>query len=116
MKHLKTYEIIERENEKPTIPIGKFVICDDDYKDDEMFNDFIINIVGKVIEYDFGNNPYYYKIEYDDDDVPVEYAESNFLQNDYGNYFRYAGETEFIKVGDTKEELEMFINTKKYNI
>jgi len=111
MKYLKTFEI----NNK--LEIGDYVICEwydgkynNTYKE---FNDFIKNKVGKLIDIDYKLIPgaTYYIVEYD------------HIPDNLNNFKRYKNESAFtmkgadiVRYSKDKSELEISINTNKFNL
>ena len=108
MKYIKKYEAISN-NE---VEIGDYVIIaslDDDldvasYNQRKEFNYFIEHNIGKIVD----EYKYYIKVKY----YNIPFNIKKFFDN---NTFNFSS-SRIIYYGKTKEDIEMKINAKKYNI
>ena len=107
MKHIKIYENIDNDPK-----IGDYVICNENLSYyDELVN-FLSNNVGRIVlkNYTIVNVCFDYLVQYDY--IPKEldiyfYNSSNL---------RPINIDDIIKFSENKEDLEMYINAKKYNL
>jgi len=140
MKHLKTYEMINNDNQK--IPeIGDYVICKDTpfhnnfhiALNKALFENFTLNNIGQIIDIKFLSNKictkYYVKYDTDIQDDILNYGFIK-LENigDITNYkiypvknISYTNITDFeykeiLYFSKNKEDVETYLSSKKYNL
>ena len=119
MKYIKTYEGLK----KPEI--GDYVVCEEDVdeltpkKDYIDVHNFTSNNVGVyVIHKNNTNNDFHYVIKYEN--IPEE-LEIDFMDDDTDNYNEFTSCRrmslgEIVYWSKDKEDCEVYLSTKKYNI
>ena len=103
MKYIKTYE----QNIEPQV--GDYVICQDgSYSVENNYEKktFISNNIGKIIKYDTGSASYPYIVYY-------ETAPSNYFTM---GKTRPMGRNEIMHFSKNKEDCEIYLAAKKYNL
>ena len=106
MKHLKIYE--ELNNTKPKI--GDYVICKDYLT--EVYN-FVLNNIGQIIDIvsNYHGDQYVIKFE----NIPENIKNWFYNYNNDRNTRSY-DENEILYFSNNKEDLEIILQTKKYNL
>ena len=114
MKYIKLFEKINK-NKRPKI--GDYVICTDFtfLPNEALF--FIENNVGQIINIEIADNPYCVHFE----KVPSDFKslfpkERNKLSGKYENNCRWFTLKEILLCFKHKEDLEIYLATKKYNL
>lgn len=108
MKYIKTYENLEIEPK-----VGDYVICDDSSaKDHIILRDFINNNIGRLNHID-KEDPMPYDIEYKN--IPYELSSFYFGFNGRKNN-RIMNRTEIIYFSKSKEDVEQYLQNKKFNL
>lgn len=102
------FKIFEKLNELPKI--GDYVLLDiNNYTSSpKIWQDFIKNNIGEIVEIDteHGGLSFIYKVKFEN--IPENVKDTFFIHYDYINSFLYWS--------SDKNELEMILNTKKYNL
>lgn len=111
MKHLKIYEEIYENQNEPKL--GDYVICKWTSADDSHeANVFVENKIGKISKIrEINNTTKSYIVEYDN--IPDELEFYTYQKN--GSWFTFKRK-DLLKWSRSKDELQMYIDSKKYNI
>ena len=120
MKHLKLYESFEKEPQ-----IGDYVICEDSLvnargkrgvHDENDFIDFITNNVGQYIAENNGEYSFSYQFRYviKYENIPKNIV--GYFTNGRFEDVRGMKREEILYFSPNKEDLDLIINAKKYNL
>ena len=107
MKYLKFFENEQISKKLPNV--GDYVLCDESFKTE--LNNFINNNIGKIIKIEHDSHITEYLVEYDLNLIPLGIKK----------YFIYNNRRLFIideitHHSDNKDDLELILLSKKYNI
>ena len=113
MKYLKTFESVEEPE------IGDYVILRTNRDYDKLYNDFINTNVGEIVSKNGNRIEVRYSVDTFDEFTKMKnyyrYIHYDFEENEY--YFSYWYSTRMIsELGKTKEEVELKVSTKNYNL
>jgi len=107
MKHLKNTKLHNNDDNDPRV--GDYVICECKIDDSCNTKDFIKDKIGKIIRYYEGGN-YPYNVTYDD--IPDNMWNNKFGEQKVIVFKKF----EVVNWSNNKEDLELIINTKKFNL
>ena|ERR1035437_7669137 len=107
MKHLKKFENISEPQ------IGDYVLCEDKYVINDEVKKFLKNTIGKIININDTTTPPY-SIQYEN--IPNTISNEYFDYLDVNTTIRYMHKNEIIHCSKNKEDLEIYIESEKYNL
>jgi len=112
MKHLKKFESIE---DNPQI--GDYVICEDQYDDEEEIATFISQNIGQCIDINKGSqtDKISYFIQYKNVPNNELFFEHTVINKNYTNVLEMFLE-EIIHFSKNKEDLQIYLDVNKYNL
>lgn len=102
MKHLKKFEKLHN------LEAGDYVICYEESRLGTDIGNFINNNIGKYLYYE-KDNTYHYGVKYEN--IPIE-LRSGFTVNN----IRWFDEREILYYSKDKKELELKLQSLKYNL
>lgn len=113
MKYLKLFEELEVEPK-----IGNYVICKLNSKAyGPEFKKFLPTIIGKIVNrQDVFPDKVNYAIRYEEDDVPEEFRDYFISHLKSFNYVRWQNSKDIIFWSENKEDVEAYLEAKKYNM
>ena len=114
MKYIKTYELINQDKPK----VGDYVICcEEGYKTanlhDKIFYEFINENIGQLVKIDpAADKEFPYIVKYNN----INWEVGKYFRNTEVENARKFDRSEIKNWSEDKEELEVFLSAKKYNL
>ena len=109
MKYLKKYEEVSQKEPQ----IGDYIICKEDFINDEKLTSFLLSNIGQIYSIDPRGN---YVVEYNNIPKDLETNFREYIREYNKNNLTTIYPSEIIEFSKNKEDLEIYINKMKYNL